>query len=946
MIQNYETIKRNEVRSAHDEFSFSNEMQTAIKSELWRNKTALWTVLSGAADDAAKKCYIKINNMVSEIADVDTCNIHSLKSIAKSVDAEFLTKNIREEYDDEILELINLFSVPKEYILNSNIILHESVNDHLFGYLTLKSLSIQEESVPIDLIFNIKLNAKHLKHVFERNLIPLTSTLEQLLKTDLKDLEVASLKNSNNIITFLDSLDDQSSGNIQLSNIDLIKSLTLEKILDNIDSYEENEDLKIYKDQSLIVYKEDENNKKIKKINYFYLLINIIKQNYYNENVKIYIDPTYFNNEKNETIDLSKLIFNIVGTIFNNDKFYLDEYVGFHFFYTILSKISNDKLKSNYLYDNKLKKIVSNPSKMSEMTKDEFIAELVSYISNEEAIEFIKTNLITKFRKEYIDFVKYVSKLNKVLKVKFKTDNVLIKYDVLKINFSDLYPNDNFNDILFGDEGILYYLTKEYIDECINIRKIRENIKNLIQQYTFIGTKRIATDLLYDFFLKNYSKNESVGYFSSDKKYLDENELITYDFSKVKRNISELIYGTTNLINENSNFDNKFEVDIIEYYDQTKYLNIDSALPTTLIETSVISYEDILSTYLDENYLITSSYIKRPVYSSSYAPCSLFVKDYNEKFWTKNTITLNSEINLAEFNNEDYVNFYSSYVPEIKSLSLNTFKNDYIDKSLIPLLNNIWDTFAISSVLEDDIDSSDIGKLYKEYIGNNLGKNKYINNSNTTFPTIAPINSIENLVECKKYDDNNLLFLAKNYYANVITKIKTATKKIMNMYNNDNIPHEGWKQSYLTFHGYSTYYEYSNNKLQYSIKVSKNYKNNGPFVYSKLQDFIYKHYLLKDETSLQNYKYKHNLDNEITSGEIILNDVLSGYDFPNSLKQLYNYYLNEDGNKIFFKIFSENENEVDERISNLKIRQYEEDLYENCFTLFKREDQLARKIIF
>ena len=136
----YQIIKQRELKSVHNSFSFAKEMQYAVKSDLWRNKTALWTILSGACDDVAKECYIKINNMVSEISDVDTCNIHSLKSMAKSVDAEFLVKNLREDYDLNILELLNLFSVPKEYILNSNIILHSSVNDHLFGYLTLKSL--------------------------------------------------------------------------------------------------------------------------------------------------------------------------------------------------------------------------------------------------------------------------------------------------------------------------------------------------------------------------------------------------------------------------------------------------------------------------------------------------------------------------------------------------------------------------------------------------------------------------------------------------------------------------------------------------------------------------------------------------------------------------------------------------------------------------------------
>lgn len=912
MGTNYNNIKKNELKSIHDEFSFAKQMQIASRNDLWRNKKALWTILSTACDDAAKQCYIKINNMVSDIADVDTCNIHSLKSLAKSVDAEFLTKDLREDYDNDILELINLFSVPKEYILNSNIILHEAVNDNLFGYLTLKSLSIPEDTVPIDLIYNIKLSGNHLKHIFERNLIPLSRTLENLIYEDLKDLQVKDLKNSETILTFLNSLssaEQNTSEGFRLSTINLIKSLTLEKILDVIISFKEDEDLKIYTNQSLIIKDKNGN----EKINYFYLLINIIKQNYYNKNNNVYLDPTYYDKEKNQIFNLTKLIFNIIGSIFNKDKLYLDEFVGYHFFYTILSKISNDTLKSNYLFNKNLKTYVSNPSKQNEMTKDEFIAELTSFIPYNKANEFINDNLIIKYRKEFIDFVACVSKLNKVLKYKNKTDKDLIEYNVLKINFPDFYQNNNFNNILYGSDGILYSLTKSYIDECINIRKIRENLKNLIQQYTFIGTKRIATDLLYDFFIKNYSKKESVGYFSINETEDDRN------FEEVKRSINDLLYGS-GASDEQLNGDDKFEINIIEYYDQTKYLNIESDLPYTTIESTIVDYENTLSTYLDENYLITSSYVQKPIYSTSYAPCSLFVSDYNEKFWANNIITLNTISRVIEFNEEDYINFYSSYVPDINIVSLNTFKTDYINEDLIPLLNNIWDTFALSSVSNEDL-NTDEGILYKEYIGNSLGKNKFINNANTTFPTIAPLNSIENLIECKKYDDENLIFLAKNYYANVISKIKIATKKILNMYNKDGIPSNGWKRSYITFHGYSNCYESSNNKLQYSIKSSEKYKNNGPFIYSKLQDYFYEYYL---------------------SGSVDLNEFLKEYDLPDSISGIYDYYLNGNGR---FKIFFDN----DLKISKYNIVQYDEDLYENCFTLFKKKlgdaDNICRKVI-
>lgn len=912
MSSNYQTIKNSELRSHHDEFSFSKQMQIASRNSLWRNKEALWTVLSGACDDAAKECYIKINNMVSEIADIETCNIHALKSIAKSVDAEFLTKDIKENYDSDILNLINMFSVQKEILLNTNVYLHDTVIDKTFGYLTLKSLDIHKKNVSIDLILMIKSNVNSLKHIFETNLIPLRFQLIDLLKYDLDDLKLSDLEGSYEFKKLIDSVESP----IISSENDILKLLTLNDILNSIEKIKNDENLSIYREQKLYVDG---------KINYYYLLINIIKQNYFNNNKKIYMLTSYFDNDKNQDIDCSKLIFNIVGTIFTDDEIYLNEYVGYHFFNTLHNKIVNDKLKSNYIFDKRLNTFVFNQEVRSEMSKDEFIAYLTSYISYDDAINFISVNKITKFRYEFIDFVKECSKLNKELKIKNNYKNFDespfegIELNILKINYPTYFKEDGEKIIekLYGETGILYHFTKLYVDECIHIRNIRNQLRDLIQQYTFIGTKRIATDIFYDFFINNFSNRQSLNYLSNDLNLSGDNGI--YNFNEVKRHISDLINGQPvfkdgELI-KNEFEDNKFSVNVIEYYDSTQYLNIESELPISYNESVATSYEEVLSSYLDENYLITTTYVKKPVYTTSYAPCSLYIKNYNEKFWQNKNVFLNSQTNILESNAEDYIKYYSTYIPEMGELSLDTFKEDYITNVLYPMLDNIWDTFALSAMNSEDL-NSDIGELYKEYIGTSIGNNRFINHLNKTFPTIAPINSIENLIESSELDDT-LLFLAKNYYGNVLSKIKEATISILKMYNEDSIPHEGWRQTYITFNGYSTVYEYSNNKLLYSIKTSELYKNNGPFVYRKFQEFLYNHYL---------------------SGQINLNNFLNEYSASDEIKRFYEFYLNGDGKSIFF--------DTDDSLIEYHISKYEEDIFENCFTLFKDKNEIAGKLFY
>jgi hypothetical protein len=60
-----------------------------------------------------------MSDFIKNLADIDLCNIHALKSIAKSVGCEYLTDFIKEDYPVQLLNLINLLSIPKHQLLNS-----------------------------------------------------------------------------------------------------------------------------------------------------------------------------------------------------------------------------------------------------------------------------------------------------------------------------------------------------------------------------------------------------------------------------------------------------------------------------------------------------------------------------------------------------------------------------------------------------------------------------------------------------------------------------------------------------------------------------------------------------------------------------------------------------------------------------------------------------------
>ena len=153
-------LKSAELKSVHSDYNFAEQMQHDSINQLWRNKVGLWTLLSAACNDAAQECYEHIQNYTNKLIDIETCDIHSLKSIAKSVDLEFLTKNIKENYPNDILKLINLLSVPRHILLNSNVLLHSDSNIKIFGDITKRGSTINVDTVPLELLVDIKKNIK------------------------------------------------------------------------------------------------------------------------------------------------------------------------------------------------------------------------------------------------------------------------------------------------------------------------------------------------------------------------------------------------------------------------------------------------------------------------------------------------------------------------------------------------------------------------------------------------------------------------------------------------------------------------------------------------------------------------------------------------------------------------------------------------------------------
>lgn len=131
------------------------------------------------------------------------------------------------------------------------------------------------------------------------------------------------------------------------------------------------------------------------------------------------------------------------------------------------------------------------------------------------------------------------------------------------------------------DNDKILRLAREFTDLCIQISYARENIKTIIQQYSYIGTHKIISDIVREYFIKNFSKKRDWRLIST-KNTNEDNDLLSIDTLNG--------YATNNnLLNDNFISDDNtqfFNVNIIEYYDNTPYLNIYSELPSCVVRNN------------------------------------------------------------------------------------------------------------------------------------------------------------------------------------------------------------------------------------------------------------------------------------------------------------------------------------------------------------------------
>ena len=166
MNNSFKQIRESELKSNTANFDFSEILRKATNNDYWLDKKPLWTVISGACNDAAQQFYTDMSEYIQNLCDIDYCNIHALKSMAKSVNAEHLTDFIEENYPNELLKLINLFSIHRSNIFKKFDI---SAVFPEIGAIDRRNVSLSYKKYKLSLLYETCNNLDKIKQIIKNN---------------------------------------------------------------------------------------------------------------------------------------------------------------------------------------------------------------------------------------------------------------------------------------------------------------------------------------------------------------------------------------------------------------------------------------------------------------------------------------------------------------------------------------------------------------------------------------------------------------------------------------------------------------------------------------------------------------------------------------------------------------------------------------------------------
>jgi len=151
-----------QVKKNSDNFSFIDALGSFVTNAKFKRgydqfaagrtneKTFIWDALSAIGSDYAETVYENVLNYIDNVSNIDLCKIKALKSIMQITGVDYSLVDDIKSIPLEVLNLLDLLSVNKKYLLNSRVF-----NERFRTELSSACTSLYEPYSTVDLASSI-----------------------------------------------------------------------------------------------------------------------------------------------------------------------------------------------------------------------------------------------------------------------------------------------------------------------------------------------------------------------------------------------------------------------------------------------------------------------------------------------------------------------------------------------------------------------------------------------------------------------------------------------------------------------------------------------------------------------------------------------------------------------------------------------------------------------
>ncbi len=390
-------------------------------------------------------------------------------------------------------------------------------------------------------------------------------------------------------------------------------------------------------------------------------------------------------------------------------------------------------------------------------------------------------------------------------------------------------PSSTFDSSTSAD--IITECTHTLRNIVIKSSYLREMLKNIAQKHAMIGSTKAIQKLIGEYILRSFTKKQDW------RLYVQPSGTMSTDSIKREYKLNSLLPSITTP-------DPYFFVDVVEYWDDTEYLNISASSPFLC---GIVGYviEPVTTTSLDlsGNIISATTTASVPIYDNT-GLCGYMVTGGSDRFWEGDSLV--DSILFSEHTSADVSAFYTNI-----GLSGDFNKNWNLQTKL-------WDTYSVSGYNHfatipdltgtpfpqyDGIDPAllppeawetpptSLSALQYKYIGTISGDAPPANIKNQQYTTIAIQPFLWNLIEKTSIGLANFIIRA------VLPSLQSDTDRLSSQVDISGNLIDSWRFQNQEYVGYQTFYEQATN-LDFNENYNPDIDRDGPFHPTALSAYI------------------------------------------------------------------------------------------------------------